>query len=100
MMSRIQEGMPGLGDKVRSEDEARGKQMRQQSKGRKLVLRSQEMMNSLEGQEVEPWVDLQLRNLTRTGNKGYHLRSRKGRLFSFVYVGHNEKNKSHLKTLV
>ena len=58
-------------------------------------------MNALGRQEVEPCVDLQLRNLTRTGNKGYHLRSRKGRLFLLcVYVGHNEKNKSHLKNLV
>lgn len=37
------------------------------------------------GRDVEPWVDLQLRNLTWTGSEGHHLRSREGRLF-FVLV--------------
>lgn len=36
------------------------------------------------GQEVESWVDLQLRNLTWTGSEGHHLRNRKGRLFLCV----------------
>lgn len=46
-------------------------------------------MNPLEQQKVEPWVDLQLRNLTQTGSKGSHLKSEKGRLY--FCVGHNEQ---------